>query len=519
MSGEKSSRTYNVTRNAFWGVFLQILTILCQFVSRTVFVNLLGRDYLGVNDIFFSILQVMAITDLGIGTAVTFCLYRPLAEQNEERIASVIGFYKKAFFVITSIVAVIGLLLIPFLDVIIKDAPDIRENLVHVYLVYLLFAVSSYLFSYKRTLITADQKDYIVNIYYKLTYFLQIVLQIIVLLITHNYILFLCVQIGCTILYNYLTARKADKMYPYLKTKQKLPLEQQDKDFIRKNMKSLVIYRFSDVILNSIDSLLMSALVGVTSVALCSNYLLIQRSVSEFIKLVVNALTASIGNLNVTATTEHREKVFRQTYIITHWLYGFLAVGIITCVSPLIKVWLGDMYIMADAIVVTLAVRNYIEGIQYIPYTYRTTSGHLSEFKYAPLLTAVLNIALSFVLARYFGVTGIFLATIITRLITTFWINIVVVYRKCFEKSALQFFVLNVGYMLGLAINGLLTRLAVDCIPIDGILGLALKVIVCTLVFHGVFVLQFIFYKDFRDLVAKIYHFAKSMLQKRGNLS
>lgn len=508
------SRTYNVTVNAFWGVTLQILTILCQFVTRTIFVKLLGQEYLGVNDIFFNIVQLLTITDLGIGTAVTFCLYKPIANNDEKQIISIMQFYKKAFRVIASIAGLLGLCLIPFLDVLIKEPPAIKESLLSIYLMYLLFAVTSYFFSYKRTLITANQKDYIVNITYKLTYFLQIILQIIFLVITHNFMLYLLMQILCNILYNFLTACKADQMYPYLKDKTPIKLERGLLSTIKENVKSLLVYRIGDAILNAIDNLLMSALVGVVSVAICSNYLLIQKSVTEFIKLVVNSFTASIGNLNAVGEKERQETVFRQTYMITHWLYGFLTIGIITCATPVIKLWFGEKYIMAEVIVFAMAFRNYVEGMQYIPYTYRTTAGYLSEYRFAPLVAAGINIILSIWFANYWGVAGIFLATIAARLVTTTWVNVVVVYKKCFEKKATGFLFTMAKYMLELLAVVLINVWVIKFIPLDGILGLIVNMLVCTILTNGLFLLLLWRNPDFKELMKHILKFIKKLIRR-----
>lgn len=508
------SRTYNVTKNAFWGVTLQILTVLCQFVTRTIFVKLLGQEYLGVNDIFFNILQLLSITDLGIGTAIAFCLYKPIAENDEEKILAIMQFYKKAFFVIASMVGILGLCLIPFLDVIIKDTPDIKENLITVYLMYLLFAVSSYFFSYKRTLITADQKDYIVNIYYKITYFLQIGLQIVVLITTHNFMLYLTMQIVCTVLYNFLTARKADRMYPYLKQKKKVRLDNTLLNSIKENVKSLIFYRIGDALLNSIDNLLMSALVGVISVAVCSNYLLIQKSVTEFIRLMVNSFTASIGNLNAVGDKESQEKIFRQTYIITHWLYGFLTVGIITCATPVIKLWFGDSFVMAESIIFAMAFRNYIEGMQYIPYTYRTTAGFLSEYRFAPMVAAGINIVLSILFSKFWGVAGIFLATIVARLLTTTWINVVVVYQKSFEKSSKEFLFTMCKYLLQLLIVTIITQYVLEYITLGGILEVLVKIILCTVLCNGLFFVFMWRNPDFKLLFRRVCDFVISFIKK-----
>ena len=186
---KNSSRTQYAIKNASITTCMQIVNIVLGFVSRTIFIYLLNSDYLGVNSLFTNILTVLSFAELGIGNAIVFSLYKPIAENDKKKIQALMKFYKNAYWLIGSVILLAGLCVIPFLDVVIKDKPAIDESLVLIYCLYLFNTAVSYFFSYKKTLITACQKDYIVQIYTRVFQFVQLVVQSVFLLITHNFII------------------------------------------------------------------------------------------------------------------------------------------------------------------------------------------------------------------------------------------------------------------------------------------------------------------------------------------
>ena len=489
MDKSTPSRTKHVTQNALWSCSLQVLTLVFQFASRTIFINTLGKDYLGISELFYNVLMFVSFAELGIGNAIVYCMYKPLAENDHATLMSLMNFYKKAYRIIALVIALIGLACIPLLPYVIKDAPNIRESLTLIYLLYLFNTVSSYFFTYNKSIITADQKDYIVILYYKGFYFLQVILQIFTLLLTHNFIIYLLMQILCTFLNNFLISKKAKRMYPYITVPNPPQLPDAKRRVIVENVKSLVVYRISDISLNSIANILISMIFGIQSVALCSNYLLIESSLNQIIKLVINSFNASIGNLNTGDDLDKSRRVFNAVYMITAWLYGFLAVGIAVMSTPLIHLWFGDSYIVGQAIVITIALRTYITGIQYVPFTYRTTMGLLQEKRFVPLLAAILNLGLSVLFAYIMGLPGIFVATFISRLVTTTIVDMLIVCKKGFKQSPWPMFKHTGAYFILLVFAFGITYMTVSNVMIVGIWGFVVKFIVCTVVCNAVYFL------------------------------
>ena len=304
----QNSRTANTARNATFGLVSQIINIVLSFISRTIFISVLGAEYLGINGLFTNILMLLSFAELGIGNAIIYGMYKPLATDDKEKIKSLMALYAKAYKLIGTFVFVVGLLVIPFMDLIIKEVPNITENIILIYILFLLNTSLSYFFVYKKSIITVDQKNYIVLLYQQLFKVLQTVLQITFLWLTGNYLIFLFIQITITLLENIYVSQKADKMYPFLKEKKIESLDKGERHQIFANIKALFLYKFGSVILNGTDNIIISALIGITAVGINSNYVLIISAISAVVGQIMNGFTASIGNLNAVAAKERDRK-------------------------------------------------------------------------------------------------------------------------------------------------------------------------------------------------------------------
>lgn len=214
------------------------------------------------------------------------------------------------------------------------------ENIILLYLLFLLNSVISYFFVYKKSLIIACQKNYIVDIYQQIFYAFQVVAQILFLAITKQFIIYLILMVATTFLNNYFVAKKADKMYPFLKEKNIAPLEKNEIYDIIKNVKALVVYKIGGIILESTDSIFISSIINVVTVGLYANYKIVVDVFRTIGSQVMNSIVASVGNLNAGDDTEKKEKVFNEMFYISGWFYGFATAGLCCFLSPLVSVWL-----------------------------------------------------------------------------------------------------------------------------------------------------------------------------------
>jgi len=498
--GLSGSRTENVMRNAWVAFVTQIITILLNYVNRTVFIKILVIEYLGLNGLCANVLWVLSFAELGIGNALIFSMYKPLGIQDRDKLKSLMALYKKAYSIIGTVIFFAGLALVPFLNLMIKEPPDINENIYLIYILFLVNSTISYFFVYKRSIIIADQKNYIVLLYQQAFIILQIIGQIIFLYFTHEYVYYLVIHILCTFLNNIFIARKADKLYPYLKEGKAKPLIPEERKDIFRNIRALFLNKIGSVVLNGTDNIIISAFIGLTAVGLYSNYYLVLTAFTMVIGQIMSSFTASVGNLNALSDVENKERVFYRIFFITAWIYGFFSIGLYLLLNPFIKLWLGEDFLLSAGVVFSIVLHFYINGMHFAVYTYRITMGLFVHYKYTPIFAAVMNIILSIVMAKYIGLMGVFLATSISRFLTSGIVDPVLVYRKIFNKNPIKYYIVYFIYAFITILLYFIFKIMLSYIPLSGITGFIVKGLIITVLFNLLVFLLIRKTKDFQNI-------------------
>lgn len=515
----EKSRKKNAVRNFSSGIVVQFANKILAFIVQTVFIKMLSTEYLGINGLFSNILTVLSFAELGFGTAIIYNMYKPVAEDDKEKIKSLMQLYKKVYNTIGFIVIICGLCIIPFLKYIISDLPDIKENINLIYLLFLINTASSYFITYKKSIISAYQQESIINVYSSICYIVKSTLEIIVLILAKNYLLYLFIEIGCTIIQNIAVSLKAEKMFPYLKEKNVNPISAEEKKGIFANVKALAMYKFAGTILTGTDNIIISSIFGVGIVGICSNYNLIINSVKSIINSALNSIVASIGNLNVSEANEKREKIFCQIFFISYIIYGFCAIAILVLINPFIEIWIGKKYLLEYITVFALGISLYVEGVKFASYTYRTTLGLFVKGRFMPILAALLNIVLSIVLGKKIGLCGVFFATAISRLITNSWFDPYLIYRYSFKTSVKKFYKKYVIYILTFIMETFFCLWLTNLIPGYGILEFILRCIIVIIVPNLINVLLFYNTNEFQALKNKfIIPFLRKFNKKFSNI-
>ncbi|MBQ4536574.1 MAG: lipopolysaccharide biosynthesis protein [Lachnospiraceae bacterium] len=435
----EKSRTEYSARNTSVAVVSRVLAILLGFVSRVVFTHTLSEDYVGINGLFTDILNVLALSELGVGTAITYALYKPIAEKDIEKQKSLMKLYQKFYYIVAGIVAVAGLLVIPFMDILIKDQPAV-EHLTLIYLMYLTNSVVSYLLIYKKTLIEAHQLSYISVSYQMFFQVLHNALQIVVLLVTRNYILYLSMLIICTIAGNICISRKAEKMYPYLKDKNVQPLPKEERDGIFQNIRAMLMHKVGTVIVNNTDNLLLSALVGTLSVGRYSNYYLVIGSIRQVLNQVFQGITASVGNMGVEEKKERIRKIFEATFFVGQWMYGMAAICLYVAIDLFVGISFGEQYIFTKDVTLILCLNFYLTGMRQATLVFRDSMGLFRYDRYKSLAEALINLVVSLILGKYMGTIGVFIGTMISTITTSLWVEPYVLYKYRLKTSVLPYF-------------------------------------------------------------------------------
>lgn len=494
------SRTNNSLKNMKYAIVGQGLGLLISFVSRMAFVRILSAEYLGLNGLFTNILSILSLAELGVGAAIIYSMYKPLADKDMYKIKALMGLYKKAYVTIGIAIAFIGSALTPFLNYLIKDMPDLP----YIKLIYLMFVANSsisYFYSYKRSLIIADQKRYVATFYRYGFYFLLNVIQIIVLLFTRSYIFYLGLQIINTFLENICVSRKTDQLYPFLKEKGSFELDKEEKKTIVQNVKAMVFHKIGSIVVVGTDNILISKFIGVIQVGLYSNYQLIINALNTVFGLVFQSVTASIGNLGATENSKKNKFIFECINLIGFWIYAFSSICLINLFNPFINLWLGAEYLFSMPIVLIIIISFYLSGMRKSVLTFRDALGLFWHDRYKAIFEAGINLVASIILAQYIGIAGIFIGTIISTLTTCFWIEPYILFKYGFEDSVKSYFKKYGFYTINMIIVGVLTWFISSIFSDYSILGFIGKLVVCIIVPNTLFLIIFWRTKEFQYLI------------------
>lgn len=508
------SRTDNSLKNLKTAVLFKLAAIVVNFIARKIFVVVLTKEYLGLDGIFANILTMLSLAELGVGTAITYSMYKPLAEGDRELILSLITLYRKFYTVIGITVGVLGAALTPFLQYIIRDIPDIP----HIRLIYLMFVLDSsisYFLVDKQSLISADQKQHIVTYYQYKTSMAVTAAQCAALLLTGDYILYLALKLCATFVCNALLARKADRLYPYLKQKTVQPLPAPIRQDISKNIRAMIAHKLGSVVVFGTDNVLIAYFVGAVSVGLYSNYLLITQSLKSAYSMIFRAMTASIGNLCAAEDTAHAQAVFWRVDLLTRWIYGFSAVCLVVLFNPFISLWLGADYLFSMPIVLLIVLSFYVTGMRQSVLTFREAMGLYWYDRHKPLFESAINLAVSILLAKPFGIVGIFIGTVVSTLSTCTWIEPYILFRHGFGAPVGKYFVRYALNTLLTAFAGAATWCICALLPQTGFGSFIIKVLLCCVIPNLFFLFVYGKTSEFRYFLT----LGKSVLGKRMHKS
>lgn len=439
------SRTKKSANNMIFGFIEQVVTLLLSFVTRTIFIRYLGSEYLGINGLFTNILSFLSIAELGFGTAIIYGMYKPIKDNDRKKIAALMYYYRKIYTILAIVIAVLGVIVIPFLKYLVNTESEI-QNITVYYLVFLVDSICSYLLANRVAIIEANQNSYIIKRYTTVFIIIKNILQIISLVIFKNFLVYLVIQVSITVLTNIYGAVVAKKMYPYAFKKEQL--DKHEKKMMIDNVKSMAIYRFGGAIMNHTDNILISVICGTINVGLYSNYNMITSAIDRFTNIIFNSITASIGNLNAEDNQNKKLKMFYNVEFFSNWIFGFCSVMLFVLIKQFVSLWLGDRYILDIWTTSAIVVNFYILGVLKPNLTYRDTTGLFKETKYIFLITATINLVLSIILGKLCGVFGILIASAIARLLTNFWFEPQTLFKKYFGVSSKKYFmdrILNIG--------------------------------------------------------------------------
>lgn len=451
-------RIESAIRNAKSTLLVYGINMLLQFCIRLIFLYYLTIEYVGLNGLFDNILAVLSLTELGIGPAIVFSLYGPLARQDVKAVQSVMKVFKRAYIIIGVVIIAIGFSISPWLYNFIKSPPNIPD-LTYFYLFFVLDTGISYFYSYNRNLLIADQKQYIIN---RIRGFVQVVggvLQIIFLILLQSFWAYILIRIGMTIAENILVTYRTRSLYPYITEKVIEPIAPEIKLQIINNVKALILHKIGGIALFSSANIILSKFVGLTAVGLFSNYYLLINAVIRLSDQVFNSLKASVGNLNEMASNEKKLEVFHQLFFITGTLAYIISLNIYFFINPFIELWLGKTYILSKSIVLLMAINFYLTYMRKSVLVFIDSMGLFTHNKIMPICETILMVLSSILLVQNYGIMGVLLAMMVTTICLPFIIEPYILFKHGLKDSVKLYYLKYIKHVAILFMIGGLVEL------------------------------------------------------------
>ncbi len=486
-------RVQSAARNIAFGYIGNLTTQLLGFILRTVFILHLGDTLNGINDLYTGILSVLSMAELGVGTALNYSLYGPVARKDYEKIKSYMLLYKNAYRVIGLVIALIGIAISPFLPYLVKQPEGVSvRDLTLYYFIFLFNTVSSYFVAYKYSLVNAEQNNYIQTNIITVTKMITVILQLLVIIFTKNFYLYLLTAAFVELVQKFFVSWYLNRRYPYLKDKNVVKLSKEETGEVVNKTKALVFHKIGDVARLQTDSMIISAFINVTLVGFVGNYNIVLTSVANFVNIIFNSVLSSFGNLIATESKDKQYRLFKVYRFFACWIYGFSAVGFFLLLTPFVMIWQGGTEkVLPAAVVACILTDYYFKGERIVLSNFKTAAGVFEQDKYLALIQGVVNLVISIVLVQKVGLVGVYIGTIISGVMA----NVTkpfIIYKACFDKTVKTYFLDSVKYV-AVILGVLAVLLGIQSVVMQSvtIVSFVVMFIIICVVFNGIFLLLF----------------------------
>lgn len=495
------TRTEKTMKNVRLALVCQVITLVTNFVIRRVVVSFLAPEYLSVGGLFTNIMTVLSLAELGVGTSITFSLYKPLNEGDEGKLRALMRLFRRAYTIIGIVVCALGFAILPLLRFFVDDIDAALAAVPDFYVIYILFVVnsaSSYFLSYCRTLVIADQKRYVTSVFSSLSQAVLCIAACVVLYLTKNYVIFMAITVGVTLCENFALFIYTKKSYPYLNNKDVPPLDDYDKKTIKANVTASMMHNVGGVLVNGTDNIIISRFVSFLTEGIYTAYHLISAAVDSLLRPIFQSATASFGDLSVEADGAKREAVFHRMLFAGAWLYGFSAISIAVLSRHFVGLWLGEGFEIDELSVMLIALNFYLVGIRRPGMSAREAMGLLRYDKWKSIAEAVINVVLSIILAKHLGLSGVLLGTTISSLSTCFWVEPLVLCRRGFGRGTGKYFARYGIYSLVTGAAFAATYFSCRYVSAEGISGFVIKAAICLAVPNIIYLASFFNIEEFK---------------------
>lgn len=508
----KIERTKNATRSIAVGSVVKVYQMIVPFLMRTLMIYFMGVQYLGLNSLFTSVLQVLNLAELGVGSAMVFSMYKPIAEDDKDTICALMKLYRTYYRVIGAVIAVIGLAITPFVPKLINGEVPGELNVYVLYLLNLAATVLSYwLFAYKNCLLQAHQRIDVSSTILLISNTIQYAIHAIIIIFVKDYYLYVITILFTQVLNNILTAVVVTKMYPEYK-----PVGSMDKREVAKinrKIKDLFTGKIGTVVFTSVDTIVISAFLGLTTLAIYQNYYFILTAVIGFVEIIINSIMAGLGNSFITETREKNFKDLNKFTLMFFWLIGICTCCFLCLYQPFMEIWVGKELMLEFGAVVCFCVYFCVYEINRLLNVYKDAAGLWHEDRFRPLSTSIVNLCLNLILVQYIGIYGVLISTVVAIAFIGFpWLlhNMFTIFfeRALAKKYISQLF----KYAGAIVFTGSITYFLCSQIDLSEWTTLIIRALLCAIVPNLIFYILFRKKPEFRQGVQMVDRMLKGKL-------
>lgn len=509
------SRVKNTTRNAIFASLKLLVQVLAQFGVRTAFIYTLGAQYIGLDSLFLNIVMVLSITELGIGVAIGYSMYKPAADGDIQKLKSLNALYRKVYRYLSIILLVLGLAMVPFLDLIIDTVPkNVDINIA--FAAFLCTTMVSFLAAHKRTLLFVHQRNDILSKVATVGMILTKGIQVAALFMLRDYYIYLAVMPLGALAESLIILFVTRKLYPQI-TGKAAPIDADTKKAIVKNVAALSLHRISMVVLTTIGTIMISIYFGLEVLGLSANYVLIFSSVLLVVELFSVSVQSSVGNMIASDSAENNYKMFKMLNLGFYILVGVCAVLMLCLYQPFIVFWANGDWVLPFAFAISIVVRFYLSQIVQLVFVYRTCAGLMWNDRWVPIVTVPLSIGLAILFVHIFGASGGVLAGlpgiffgIATATLVAVWVTPYILYKHYFKKSVRSHYLHFIIFTLITTGAASISYFVCSLLPF-GFWFLALRAVICCGITGIIYLTAYGWTKEFKLFVS----YAKRMLKRR----
>lgn len=498
-------KTKNSIRGIIAGGINRVVGIVMPFVLRTVMINALGKEYLGLNSLFASILSVLSLAELGFGSAMVYSMYNPIATKDNAKLCELLNLYRKIYRIIGCVIFCVGICLIPFLDTLTSGECPQDVNLYILYIICLINTTITYFFGgYRSSVLIAHQRRDCVDIVNTINYVLFYPLQIVLLLITKNYYIYTLIIPVMSITSNLMNAYAAKKMYPNIFPEGKIRYE--EKQAIYKNVGALFVQRIGTTISKSLDSIIISSFLGLAQLAIYSNYYYIFSSVESIAVIVFNSMTAGIGNALITKSLHENKYLFKKLLMLTGWGAGWCSICLLCLYQPFIELWAGETYLLNISSVICFSIYFYINLWRRNVQMFKDAYGLWNQDKFKPLIGGFINLVCNVVLVKYWGINGVIVSTIVSYVLIEMPWETIVLFRSYFKSGLKEYTYSSIKQMVITCIIAGITYSICTLVGKSGWFVLIIRTAICVVIPNTIFLLLNHRKEEFKSMCQMVKH-------------